>query len=640
MARHFHIDDDEIIQYLNADDSGDETILVLDTEDQEFLEGDADEIGTDVIIEPPVNDKNSGSDNASAVTSPEPAVPGPSGHRPKRMRSAVETMPDTNNSSPSSATGAAPEERPPITFTWRKSYRPFLFRDDKKPQAYGQVNMDKISDSETLDAMPAPLHIFQAAVQFDKLVEEILVPESIRYMQQKGNTFSIEPAEMKAFIGMNLVMSYHVLPSLRSYWSTQPDMAVPYIAQVMPLQRFEAVRAALHFIDNNGWHDPDDRAWKVRPLIVHFNAAFQDILSISEEQSIDEHMIKFKGHNIMRQYVKGKPIKWGFKMWCRCDARTGYLYQFEPYLGKKAQHVEHNLGESVILHLTESLPRTGFFDNFFNFPNLQYILAEKDIRACGMVRANRRNMPNCLPIDKNMKRGDISAASSRGIACVKWKDSRSVVMLSNFISPIPTITVKRRVAGSANKVDVRCPLVIQKYNQHMGGVDLMAQTKVTYEVDRKARIKYYLCIFFDLVDISVNNAYIIYLKINEIYHFHDTPMKRIEFRAALARSLISDFSCRQRSIPTNIQTQRRTQMATNPRKPEHTMKKTEKRKRCYYCAQNKIENRTDNASFVFLPPDTDSPEEAGWLAFMSDPVALMVLGHSLMEAILDQMGAF
>ena len=54
----------------------------------------------------------------------------------------------------------------------------------------------------------------------------------------------------------------------------------------------------------------------------------------SQFQSKDEHMIKIKELNIIRQCVKGKPIKWGFKMWYRCDSKIGYLFECDLYTGK------------------------------------------------------------------------------------------------------------------------------------------------------------------------------------------------------------------------------------------------------------------------------------------------------------------
>ena len=37
------------------------------------------------------------------------------------------------------------------------------------------------------------------------------------------------------------------------------------------------------------------------------------------------------------QQHRNKPAKWGFKMWCRCAAKTGYLYEFESALVGKRQ---------------------------------------------------------------------------------------------------------------------------------------------------------------------------------------------------------------------------------------------------------------------------------------------------------------
>lgn len=86
----------------------------------------------------------------------------------------------------------------------------------------------------------------------------------------------------------------------------------------MPRTRFELILSALHFANNEEMlerSDPMyDRAFKVRPLINHFNQCFQAAREPSKQQSIDEHMIRFKGHNSMKQYIKSKPIKWGFKM--------------------------------------------------------------------------------------------------------------------------------------------------------------------------------------------------------------------------------------------------------------------------------------------------------------------------------------
>jgi DNA excision repair protein ERCC-6 len=115
-------------------------------------------------------------------------------------------------------------------------------------------------------------------------------------------------------------------------------------------------------------------------------------MSDTNRQSIDEHMTKFKGRHSCKQYLKNKPIKWGFKWWCRCCSKTGYLYEFNIYLGKK-ELVEFGLGESVVLKLSDKLENTYctlFFDNFFSSPMLVAKLFDKGIYCIGTARSDRK----------------------------------------------------------------------------------------------------------------------------------------------------------------------------------------------------------------------------------------------------------
>ena len=81
----------------------------------------------------------------------------------------------------------------------------------------------------------------------------------------------------------------------------------------------------------------------MRPVIDHLNSRFSEVLSNDSEQSIDEHMGKFKGRSGMKQYIKAKLMKWGFKFWFHFSSKSGYLHQMDIYLGRK-QTPEFNLG--------------------------------------------------------------------------------------------------------------------------------------------------------------------------------------------------------------------------------------------------------------------------------------------------------
>ncbi|CAH2108202.1 unnamed protein product [Euphydryas editha] len=558
-ARMFFLQSSEIEEYLMADTSDCEDALVLDEEDQVFIEQDMAEGASEVIIEP-----------ARAPDS----VP---------STSSTETLPSASTV--------------PI-FKWKtNTYRPYNFL--ASDYEFGKINILQNSIS------PSPIDVFEAVTNIKVLIEDVIIPESILYAQQNGSSFTTDYNEIAAFLGMNYVMGYHVLPTLRNYWSTEPDMGVPFVANVMPLLRFEEIRKHLHFCNNETQPLPSssdfDRAFKIRKIIDHFNCSFQEALYNTISQSVDEHMVKFKGHNIMKQYMQNKPVKRGFKLWCRADSATGYLFQFDIYTGKKRTGVEVGLGESVVLELTKPLVGLGcevYFDNYFNSPILQYNLAKLNIKACGTVRLQRKNIPKNITVDRDMKRGDIFSTSFEGISFIKWMDNKAVHLLTNFLSPIPTQVVKRRKIGCAQRLDVTCPDIVCKYNKNMGGVDLMDQKKVTYEVDRKSKIKYYLRLFFDILDIAMNNAYIIYTKLYEEQKVEGSLLSSLEYRQIIARAMIGGFSARKNALPSTSMTKKRIQNSSSRcRKtslPTHVMIKAEKRKRCVQCAKSHKENRTNN----------------------------------------------
>ena len=96
------------------------------------------------------------------------------------------------------------------------------------------------------------------------------------------------------------------------------------IQNTMIRKRFCEILQNLHFADNR-YDDKTDRDSKVTPVIDPLNKTFAEVLSDDKEQSIDEYMVKFRGHSGMKQYIKSKPIKWDFKFWLRCSSKTGYL---------------------------------------------------------------------------------------------------------------------------------------------------------------------------------------------------------------------------------------------------------------------------------------------------------------------------
>ena len=178
---------------------------------------------------------------------------------------------------------------------------------------------------------------------------ELIVEQSNLYAHQNGRNFTVTKEELKAFLGINFVMAINKLPTIAEYWRVDNLIGNDGIQNTMIRNHFCEILQDLHFADNRL-----SQAFKI--MIDHLNSKVSDVLSNDSEQSIDEHMVKFKGRSRMKQYIKSKPIKCGFKFWFHCSSKSGYLNQMNIYFRRK-QTPEFNLGlgEEVVLQMTKNL---------------------------------------------------------------------------------------------------------------------------------------------------------------------------------------------------------------------------------------------------------------------------------------------
>ena len=78
--------------------------------------------------------------------------------------------------------------------------------------------------------------------------------------------------------------------------------------------------------------------------------------------AVDEMMAKFFERTILKQFIKGKPIRFGLKFWGLCTP-DGYLLDLDLYCGKNSAVGENklpkcSLGSCVVLSLLQ-----GFFSS-------------------------------------------------------------------------------------------------------------------------------------------------------------------------------------------------------------------------------------------------------------------------------------
>lgn len=112
-----------------------------------------------------------------------------------------------------------------------------------------------------------------------------------------------------------MTTGYNSVPRRRLLWSDDNDVNNKSIKEVRFDQnqnRFDEIVASVHVVDN--MKVTDDPFFKVRPVFEELNKV-NKTMTIQEYLAVDEMMIEYFGRHVCKQFIRGKPIRFGFKIW-------------------------------------------------------------------------------------------------------------------------------------------------------------------------------------------------------------------------------------------------------------------------------------------------------------------------------------
>lgn len=287
--------------------------------------------------------------------------------------------------------------------------------------------------------------------------------------------------ELRTFIGILLVSGYAGAQSYRHMWSSENDLRNEMVYNAMRRDRFEDICRNLHF--ESELRPPTnnkDKLWKLRPIIHHLKAKMVANFHPEQNLAFDESIIEYFGHHGLKQFIKGKPIRFGFKVWSLCTT-SGYLLNFEIYQGASGRangQYEERFGKCAapLVFMCDDfsqevrlLPFSFYFDNLFTgFPLLAY-LKLRGYNATGTIRENR--IPKSCPIPnkkllKKKPRGFIQSIQMKDtdIRLTKWIDNSPVSVASTCFGANPISNAARYSKEAKNEslspVHVQYPNII------------------------------------------------------------------------------------------------------------------------------------------------------------------------------------
>lgn len=435
-----------------------------------------------------------------------------------------------------------------------------------------------------------PLDFFQCFMP-EELVEDI-VKFSVTYAVQKNTpNFELGIPDFYTFLGILYLTGYVPLPRRRMYWENSDDVHNTLVSNSMRRNRFDEILRFLHFCNNDEIKLGDKMA-KIRPILDKLNLLFLHFSPAEQKVSVDESMIPYFGRHSCKQFIRGKPIRFGYKAWVLA-ARNGYCIQTDIYQGKKGIEIvthDFGLGERVVLEfckiLADKYPNIRFsfyVDNFFTSPTLIAELGKMGMNGTGTVKANRTE--KCpLPHKKamtNRERGAFESFinKSDNIVAVTWKDNSVVTLLSNEHGVAPLGEAKRYSVQEKRKVSIPQPNLIAHYNRNMGGVDLMDNTVANYRIGVRGK-RWYIPIVMWLFDVVMSNAWF-------LARSHGVSLDSLGFRRSVVQALLQKYG----HLPKATGPTRTLKRASDPSRIDHgghLIVSRQNRRRCAVCKNKTV----------------------------------------------------
>ncbi|XP_036317370.1 piggyBac transposable element-derived protein 3-like [Rhagoletis pomonella] len=518
----------------------------------------------------------------------------------KRSRTTEEPITEERQTEPSTSSSAPIISRPsavPFVDPTVPNNEKYIWRNRHNPR-------DQLEWQENQGPRYPQTPVYYFDCMFGDGVIDLLVTYTNIYATQKNKVGNVTSSEMKCFLGILLYSGYIVVPRRYMYWDKSSDTDFSIVYNAMSRDRFTFIMTHLHCCDNTQIATESDKFAKMRPLFNMLNEIFLNMAPLEEVYSIDEAMVPYYGGHSCKQFIRGKPIRWGYKFWVGAT-RLGYVLWFDPYQGHAAiipsVYRQLGLGAGVVLRFADYLqfrhpdaPFHLFFDNFFSSVPLFHELTKRGLKATGTIREDRtKKCP--LPSNKEFKkteRGTFKYKSSQPghILVCKWNDNSVVTVASNSETIEPLHKAKRFSQQQKKYILIDQPAIIKSYNQNMGGVDRSDQNIGLYRTSVRGK-KWYFSLFSHCLDMAIHNAW-------QLYKSNGGEYDHLLFRRTVARGILETHKKSEKRGP--CPTPRTYRETSRYDKIDHLIEYNDSQLRCWLCKKNT--NFTCQKCKIYLHP--------------------------------------
>lgn len=368
-----------------------------------------------------------------------------------------------------------------------------------------------------------------------KHINSLIATEKLIPTSRMHGWVEVTVEEIKKFWALIINMGLTRRKDLQYFWSTQPNLYIPFFSQTMPLRRFEQILAMLRV--SNGLSSPKGQPgydpWvEVHEFFDLMNLSFKRFFVPKQEVCIDESKIVMKNSCIFIQYVANKcHSRFGLMKFELCDASTGYVLQSSLHSGGDFLRNGGSVFTQKVVH--DLMSKAGLYGKGYHlFTNNSYT----EVDLANFLRVRKTYLTGTISRNLISQLMEQTAVDEESFYIRNDK-----VLILNYLEsairkPVALISTASHAGDqqvvSRGRVEGIKPTVVASYNQHMGDFERHRDKSVYHVTCSRKPKSYWKKIIYSLVDVALLNSYILYC------HQINRPMQRWEYMSDVVNSLL------------------------------------------------------------------------------------------------------
>lgn len=346
--------------------------------------------------------------------------------------------------------------------------------------------------------------------------------------------------EVKAFIGLVILMGIQNLPDISHYWSSNRYGGSHTFCRTMALERFRQIAANIRMggftADEYSGGTSSEPRRIFGPMLDLLAGAMWDTYRPNCSLVIDQaHLpgMEEQGHAPQPQ------------VWLLCDSKSGYCHRFFVQLEEAAAAGGQEAGFAVVPELVKGLEEKHHHlylaNSLTSVPLLQKLL-EQGVYASSSFPPPSSVLPRGLWDQGHLENpGDFLQWLHGPLLATRWRDVKEMGCLSTNAKAGQPDKVWRRSLNKVSQLDpVERPLAFRLLQENMRGVDICKQLLACNPLGGVPLDRHWRCLFWFLVNLSVVNAFIVLResrKDSPPPWVHDSLFTQVAFRKRLGDQL-------------------------------------------------------------------------------------------------------